>query len=406
MSRTFWAGLGLLVLIVAWMGVFLPSPEQELNVIPVDSKIRIGVVSATWEDHSQYEFLAKLAERDINDYCKESGVQMEFEFILACAEGTSKTAYERVGGFREMGITLVTGLPWTTMLCSSRGWGEEHDMVLMSTVSSGSHLRIKDNSFRLNPYNGFIAKPLVAALTDSGVSDVLVIRRGDSWSEDIMGEFKPLFESKGGTVTTLEYDGSEMGPLKFKTREADEALKEIIEKGDADSTGVVYLGFTEALYFLKYGLNTSLVSVPWFGTDATINKTIIMEEAGEGAAMVSLVSPVPVAVNSTKYRRVNELYMDSFGTPMSLEEANLYDSCWLLAKTVIETNSTDQDKVTEKLPDIASRHFGASGPCNLDEYGDRVSSQYDYWEYDMVNGTVQAIKTGSYDWTGNIEWFD
>jgi hypothetical protein len=291
------------------------------------------------------------------------------------------------------------------MLCPSRGWGEEHGMVLMSTMSSGSHLRIMDHSYRLYPYGGFIAKPIVAALVDRGVVDVLVIKSKISTADDIMGEFVPLFESMGGTVTTLEYDlGEQEDYYERQARVADEALTRIIEVGEVDTTAVVYLGYSEAVYFLKHGSNTSLVTVPWFGTDATFNKTTIIEEAGEEAAMVSLVSPTPVVVNSTQYQRVNKLYMESFGSPMGLEKSNLYDSLWILAKTVIETNATDQKTVSEKLPDIASIYIGVSGPCNLDEYGDRIFARYDYWEYRVINGSVQAVKTGSYDWTRIIKW--
>ena len=404
MGKNTWIIIGVLVLGALVAGRFNQIPE----VVEVDaSHVRIGVVSASYDDFPRYEYLAKLAEKDINDYCNELGVQMEFEFILACADGKSQIATEHVIGFGAMGITLVTGLPWTTQLCESRSWGEDNGMVLVSTISSGSHLRIEDHCFRLNPYDGYTSKPIVAALVDRGIVNVLVIKSKTDTVNDIMVEFVPLFESTGGSVSTLEYDlGGNKEAFKSKAREADEALTMILEGGGVGTTAVVYLGFSEVIYFLEYGHNTSLVTVPWFGTDATINKTLIIEEAGEEAAKVSLVSPVPVVVNSFQYNRVNGLFVASFGYPMGLEEANLYDSLWLLAKTVIETNSTAQETVAANLPGIASEYFGVGGPLDLDEYGDRVLAQYDYWEYRFVNGTVQAIKTGSYDWTGELEWID
>jgi len=378
MNRAIWISIGLLVLILGVIGVYLPSklPEPEEEVY--DPLITIGVVSARWEDHPKYEYLANLAEHDINEYCIENGIDREFEFELACAEGKSKNAYEHVMAFGTMNVTMVTGLPWTTMLCSSRSWGEENGMVLISTGSRGSHLRLEDNCFRLYPFDGFVAKPLVSILQEEGIEDILVLRRKDSWSIDILNEFQPLWESKGGTVYVVEYEPELREEVIMKElEEANEVLVQIIEEGELSSTGVLYLGFSEAGKILEYSSDSTLVSVPWFGTSANVNKTEIIELAGMEARKVSLTSPVPVVAESEMFDQINRGFEEEFGVSLSLENANLYDSLWLLSLTVLEANSTGQDAVSSYLPIVASGYIGLSGPCELDGFGDRVSIQYD-----------------------------
>jgi hypothetical protein len=59
----------------------------------------------------------------------------------------------------------------------------------------------------------------------------------------------------------------------------------------------------------------------------------------------------------------------------------------------------------EVLPDIASRYYGYSGWCQLDEAGDRANANYEIWGYGLVNDEPSFVKYGWYDmWTDTMYW--
>jgi hypothetical protein len=59
------------------------------------------------------------------------------------------------------------------------------------------------------------------------------------------------------------------------------------------------------------------------------------------------------------------------------------------------------------IPDVASRYFGYSGWCLLNDAGDRAESDYDIWGYgyDDETGEPTIKKYGLYDsLTGQVTW--
>jgi len=60
------------VVIVATRNVAVETPQEFGG--EEEPPVRIGVVSPTQESDPVYRFLARLAEREINAYCNESGI--------------------------------------------------------------------------------------------------------------------------------------------------------------------------------------------------------------------------------------------------------------------------------------------------------------------------------------------
>ena len=55
----------------------------------------------------------------------------------------------------------------------------------------------------------------------------------------------------------------------------------------------------------------------------------------------------------------------------------MYDSVWVLGKTISETDSIDPLTVRGAITDVASRHTGTVGTVNLNEFGDFATPSYD-----------------------------
>ena len=50
-----------------------------------------------------------------------------------------------------------------------------------------------------------------------------------------------------------------------------------------------------------------------------------------------------------------------------------------MGKTILETDSIDPLTVRDAITDVASRHTGATGTINLNEFGDFATPSYGLW---------------------------
>ena len=58
------------------------------------------------------------------------------------------------------------------------------------------------------------------------------------------------------------------------------------------------------------------------------------------------------------------------------------------------------------LPDVASRYYGYTGWCLLNEAGDRFTRDFDIWGYGYIDDEPSIIKYGFYDsTTGTVTWY-
>ena len=78
---------------------------------------------------------------------------------------------------------------------------------------------------------------------------------------------------------------------------------------------------------------------------------------------------------------------------------------------VLETRSSSGSPVLSAIdvikvvPDVASRYYGYSGWCLLNEAGDRYASNYDIWGYGMIDGEPSFVYYGYYNSiTGIVIW--
>ncbi len=97
------------------------------------------------------------------------------------------------------------------------------------------------------------------------------------------------------------------------------------------------------------------------------------------------------AENSNKYKAMETIFKTLFPNEEGLDiyAANNLDAAWLLTLAVLETQNTmppalDGNDIVKVLPDIASRYYGYSGYCELNENGDRMPGNYRFWGYDSL----------------------
>lgn len=380
---------------------------QEIQV-EEEPPVRIGVVSPTQESDSGYRFLARLAESEINAYCNESGINYNFEFVFGCAGGMAQGAQDETRKLHGLGANLSVGYGWSSQLCASYNhFGEKHGMTFISTgsTSPASCCRKEDRAFRLHPYDGESFFPAALMVRSRGVTDVVVLQRGDAWGDHMSEGFGEDYEELGGRIASvIRYDGfiwSEQeeheGAIRKFMEDAESSLKDVVEERGTDSVAVLAASFTEIAEILRRaGEYPTLLNVAWFSPECLSDPSSVIENASEAAAGVGLFGCRIHIPDNPVHRRVGDAFQAEFGEPLGFIEANVYDGCWIMALSVIEANSTEGVAVYEVLPDVAARYSGVTGRCNLDEYGDRIEMDYDIWGYFHVDGACESLRCGTY----------
>lgn len=93
------------------------------------------------------------------------------------------------------------GYGWSSQLCASYNhFGEEHGRTVIGTGSTSwiSCCRKEDRAFRLHPYEGELLRPAALMIHSLGVTDVVILQRGDSWGDFVSEGFSEEFAELGG----------------------------------------------------------------------------------------------------------------------------------------------------------------------------------------------------------------
>jgi branched-chain amino acid transport system substrate-binding protein len=415
-----WAVLAVVLVLggglVLWRTPSQLSPEegeQGVASSPLEGTIRIGVVVSARSEMPVYELLIPLAQDDINEYCEENRLNCSFEFEIASGEETGAWALSKTQEYMLRGIDLVMGYGWSSHICVSMAFIELNGMVQLSPASTSPSCARKDATFRLCPHDFKTSLPTARMILSRNISAVVVLYRGDAWGDGLLEGFREEFNSVGGKVTaSIRYASETSGDgLRSYVKKANAAISDTVEEVGVDQAAMLVYCFDEIIDILQVASDyPEMMSVTWFGAEANLGSKAwltytIPESVMDEAGTVSLISPFPACTYTPLYERLNETYVTEFGESLDFYSANIYDGCWILALSVIEAGTDDGDVVRNVLPEVAADYSGLSGPCILDENGDRNAVDYTLWGYFEVDGTCENLRCGTYHYdSDSVEW--
>jgi branched-chain amino acid transport system substrate-binding protein len=376
--------------------------------------IPIGVISSTtasYEDNLLY--FEEIIEPDINDYSRKLPKfrflpRAEFDFIVRNAEGNAERHLELVQEFHEEGIDLIIGGFWSSQAFESLDYINENGMLLVSPSSTSPILAIPDdNLFRICPDDTMQGNVIAEMLDSKGVDELVIIYRDDAWGGGLNDVVIDEFEARGGEI--LASIGYPYDETDFTSYLQD---AENVATTGTGTVAVELISFNEASNILNEADNyPTIYGIEWFGSDGTARSGTILEDAPDQVTHVKLYSTSSAPTYSSKYEELATRYEGVLGYDLGFYTACTADAAWVLAMSVLETRSTTGKPrllgtdVVEVFPDVASRYFGYSGWCLLNEAGDRMSTNYDIWGYDIVDGEPDFVYYGYYETlTGQVHW--
>lgn len=386
----------------------------EVEVHPLAGKtVQIGLTtSSTSGLETTVPFVDDILEPWMNEYMDKTGLGVTFDFLIEDNQGTAAIALEKTQAFKAMGVNLVQGHGWSSQCMSSLSYVNENDMILVSSSSTSPILAISDDMlFRTCPTD-FVQSPAIAQMWGTwGVKGVLTMHRADAWGDGLWNILETEWPKVGiEDLGRIRYAG-EVTEFSSYLDNANEILGDAIEKyGGKEYVGFQCFSFAEERTMQTQAADYPNLDCVWMSTESGGRSQLMLDEAGEWATVTHHFSSfMGVDEASFLFQEFDELYYELTSYRTGFYTATQYDACWLMAKSVLNTGSTEATAMANVIVPISYRHHGLTGWAALDENGDRMPQIFDIWGLyeDPDTGEYLFQKWGEYDGrTIVVSWYD
>lgn len=384
---------------------------QTVEAIPLDGKtIKIGYISSTTSGlETAQPHIDEMMTPDYNEYASKLGYDVEFEYLIDDATSQAAVHLEKVQGFKSIDVNIFIGGGWSSQAASALSYCTDNDMLMWSASSTSPTLMIPgDNLLRMCPTD-LVQAPAIARMLEShGIKALVVIQRGDAWADGIYNILEPMWVDNGGVILERIRYAAEVQEFSSYLQLAENILSEAVDEYGAEHVGIDIISFQEATMMLQQAEDFPTVySTVWFGSDGTALTTQIEDDAPEQAAHVDLYSTLAAPAESEKYKDLAERYYALVSMPYGYYTACTYDIGWVLAETILESQSIDANVNIPLQETTCFNSFGASGWNKINEDGDRYAANYQIWAYQIDDtGDGSEYVAGLYDMvTDTVTWY-
>ena len=342
------------------------------------------IIPSTGEFPYKYESdsMANFGLTDFNNYLEEIGAHWRMNLVWKDNQEDPIVALEKIQSLDSEGIKLVLGSLSSAEIRHIKSYVNSNDMVLISHKSTSPSLAVVDNIFRLPPDDNQQGKVLALLFQEKGIKVVVPIYRADVWGDGLYESTRGNFESLGGVMDDGIRYSPEVTVYSTEANLLSSLVDKYVNEYSADEVAVLMIGFSETVHLINFAASyDNLETVRWFGSDGSSNDGTLSDDpiASEFTQNTNFVSTQFATSTNEIYQHVNDYLIDFKSSSPNAYVFSLYDSVWVLGKTILETDSVDPLTVRDAIIDVASRHTGAIGTINLNEFGDSTTSNYGLW---------------------------
>ena len=373
-----------------------PTQSEELRVVDtvmdkdmtksnLPKVVDVGLlISSTGEliSTDNYDIMTSFGQRDFNNYLEEIGAPWRMNLVWEDTRNDPVVALEKIQVLNSKGIKFVLGPKTTDEIHHIKSYADSSDMVLISPSSASPSLAVADNIFRMVPNDTYQGKVLALLFQEKGIKAVIPIYRGDVWGDGIYETAKNGFEALGGVMDEGVRYSPDVTVYSTEATLLSSLVDEYVNEYSADKVAVLMAGFSETVHLLgSADPFDNLHDVRWFGSDGSLNDITLSDDPVAWAFLqdVNFTSTAFDTSRNDVYAHLQERFMEMIQRTPHVYDFPIYDSIWVLGKTILETDSIDPLTVRDAITDVASRHTGAIGTINLNEFGDFATPSYDLW---------------------------
>jgi branched-chain amino acid transport system substrate-binding protein len=422
--------LALLLIIVLLIGVaigyFIPRPAAVQTVTvtgpattvtvtttaaALPSEIPFGVIvsrSGTWASSGlQSEVIAKIAEKDINDFVKAIGLNVRFKFYFEDDETNPSLTLQRAQSLAAKGIKVIFGSLTSKQTKSLAEFSNTQKVIVMTSASTAPRERVAPPGgylFRITAESSIPdSKALLNVLKTLGIKYVVTITIDDVYNLAVRDAFVSLAPQYGVTVLLNAVYPPDMKDFSALLDQMEAAAKPYVDKGE--KVAVFDNGWQEDLTLLLTQANARksfLLNLQWITPDTIYPADVVLKNAADLASKVRVVCVQYTAPDTPLKRRIVETVKKEIGMEPDIWALQAYDAAWVLALSTLLAGKYDADAIKAAIPYVAKMYWGVSGNTELNEKNDRKSQSEEIWA--VINNKMVLV--GMYDpISDSITWY-
>jgi branched-chain amino acid transport system substrate-binding protein len=358
------------------------------------------------------------AEYDINKYFEDinSSSSSHFNLLVADSKSSPEGSLVAIKRLHENGVNIIVGPAFGATVNAAKEYADANNIILISYSSTSPLLSIEgDNVFRLVPDDTHQGKIVAERMISDGIKVIVPIWRGGIYGNELYKSTKSYFEKLGGEVEEgINYKphtgkfATSLHRINFlmwnqELEKLSAIVSDAVKKYGANSVGVYAISFDEITPILiQSTLYEILGKVRWYGSDKIAQNHHITKNVDSAlfAMKTNFSNPLySIDTESKKSHDLKEVLEKQLHEVSSITYPALaYDSYWVAALS-LDNNSTfnhGNENSTKSFKEIvvetAESFDGISGKIQLNEAGDRIGGNYDFWIVAKDNDTQ------SYEW--------
>lgn len=337
------------------------------------------------------------AVRFINEKLSKSSDQVRFKAVIEDTRLEPDTALKALKKLSGQGIKIFVGPQSSAEAQSLKPYADANGLILISTSSTAHSLALPgDNLFRFCPDDVHEGKAVAALMWQDGVRSFLSLGRYDAGNSGLEISTSTAFTELGGDL---------IGGVRYSPQVSDDFAAELQYlkakseqvKDPARGNPAVYLaGFDEVGRLLAQAGQDfpDLTELTWYGSDGAAASQAISGHQAAAAVAQKTVFPCPVFALDEQYASGWQPLAKKIKAKTRVEPdafaLSVYDAAIIAALAVLSVDATDDvEQIKLAIIREANGFAGVTGPTALNEAGDRLSGNYDFWG--VRNGQWQKI---------------
>lgn len=347
----------------------------------------------------------EIAEEDINAYLEGKGSPYRFSMTTydtkleaSLATGfftTSADAGHRFFIGPQSSAELAAILPLTV---------GRNALVISQGSTAGSLAIAGDPVFRFCPADKIEGAAIAKTIFGQGIRGLITIARDDAGNKGLQTATGAAFTTAGGEVQALVAYGTAVTDFSTQIAAIKAQITALTTTYGVGKVAVYLASFDECVdLFKQAATDPVLSSVRWYGGDGVALSAALIADpaAADFAIATNFFTPtfgLPDAYKTAwepliaRIKAKTGIDPDAFGIAV-------YDAMWVIAKTVEAGNGVpaNLDDLESLFVTQANAYTGATGPTNLDTFGDRATGSFDYFGIEKAGGVYQWKLVGKSD---------
>lgn len=344
----------------------------------------------------------KMATEDINSYMQDIGSRYRFATAIYDTKLDTSLALESIRDAHSKNIHFIIGPQSSAELGAIKSFVNTNNMLLVSQSSTASSLAVANDAiFRFCPGDVVEGAAMARTMYSIGKRSIITLSRDDAGNRGLQQSVGNVFSTLGGNVEALNPYSTSISDFSALLATLKTTLQQKINSVGTDKVGIYLASFDECVALFKQADNDPVFSsVDWYGGDGVVlsNALVSDAQAASFASKTSFFAPnfgLPL-IPHPDLASIAATIKSKTGIEPDAYALAAYDAMWVIAQTIVTVPESinNIDKAALIFNAEASRHFGITGPVQLNAAGDRSSGSFDYWGIIFENGAYYWALVG------------